>query len=248
MERSEVIQIVRSRGWLARQPADFQAAVLDRVSQVTFATGDYVFHTGDDTGGIYGVLHGSFGAYAPSRESELQLGHVFRAGDWFGSSSAITQRSRTLTFRALEPSLAIFLRLMLFNELGGRSQAYRHCVAAMSECGTDMALMTISDLLLRRSDQRVAATLLRATAVTEGVRPSHPEGFRLTQTDLAEMSNVSRDVMNRTLAIFKARGWVATSYNHIAILDAEALADFAAGAGSMRRRNFGRTTKNADKP
>ena len=50
------------------------------------------------------------------------------------------------------------------------------------------------------------------------------------------MANVSRDVMNRTLAGFKRNGWVATSYNGIAILDAVALSEFAAGVRLTHRK------------
>ncbi len=234
MDRLAVEKIVKARGWLAHQPKAFQDAALSRAALVSFASRDYVFHTGDDLGGVYGVVAGGFGVYGAGRESGAQLGDVLRAGHWFGHGPAMTRRSRTLTFRALEPSSALFLPLAALNEIASRSIEFMRSVAAISYFGTDAAIAVVSDLLIRRGDQRIAATLLRVTGAEEGIRPPRPDGFHLTQAELAEMANVSRDVMNRTLARFRRNGWVATSYNGIAILDAAALSEFAAGFLAQR--------------
>ena len=135
-----------------------------------------------------------------------------------------------MTFRALEPSQALFVPLTALDEIAGRSPDFMRAVASIAEFGTDAAVAVAADLLIRRSDRRIAATLLRVTAAAEGVGAPHPDGFHLTQTDLAEMSNVSRDVANRTLSRFKANGWIATRYNRIALLNATALSHFASGS------------------
>lgn len=235
MDRLAVEKIVKARGWLAHQPKAFQDAVLSRAALVSFSARDYVFHTGDDLGGVYGVVAGGFGVYGAGRESSVQLGDVLRAGRWFGHGPTMTRRGRTLTFRALEPSSVLFLPLAALDEIASRSVEFMRSVAAISYFGTAAAIAVTSDLLIRRSDQRIAATLMRVTGADEGIQPPRPEGFHLTQAELAEMANVSRDVMNRTLARFKRNGWVATSYNGIAILDAVALSEFAAGVMTHRK-------------
>ena len=229
VDQAEIEKIMTNRGWLAEQPPAFQKAILNRAVPMAFKADDYVFHSGDDLGGIYGVLTGGIGLYAPGRDLSLSLMHVLRAGYWFGQGPAMTRRNRTRTFRVLEPTRALLLPLSALNEIAATSAEFARHVGAISEFSSKVAGAVISDLLIRRSDRRIAATLLRATAADEGVQPSHPDGFHLTQADLAEMSNVSRDVMNRTLAQFKSRGWIATHYNRIAILDVAALSNFAAG-------------------
>jgi CRP-like cAMP-binding protein len=59
------------------------------------------------------------------------------------------------------------------------------------------------------------------------VEPDDPRGFFLTQAVLGEMANASRHHVNRVLGDFEREGWIAKSYNHIRVLDADALADFA---------------------
>jgi hypothetical protein len=50
------------------------------------------------------------------------------------------------------------------------------------------------------------------------------------------MANVSRDVMNRTLARFKSLGWIATNYNRVKILDLRSLSEFASGIRTTLKR------------
>ncbi|MBV9560413.1 MAG: Crp/Fnr family transcriptional regulator, partial [Bradyrhizobium sp.] len=214
MDRSEIERIFTSRGWLAHQPKSLQEIVFRQATVVTFATRDYVYHSGDDAGGIYGIIDGGFGFYLAGREAREALGHVLRAGHWFGYTS-VAGRRRITTFRALEPSQALFLPLTSLNEIALRSVEYMRAFAALPAFGAEMAASAGADLLIRRNDQRIAATLLRVTAAEDGVQSSHPDGFHLTQSELAEMANVSRDVMNRTLARFKSLGWIATNYNRV---------------------------------
>tara|TARA_R110002110_G_scaffold179197_19_gene384662 strand:+ start:2007 stop:2723 length:717 start_codon:yes stop_codon:yes gene_type:complete len=229
MNRAKLDAIARSSGWLALQPELFQDAVLGKASVVSFAARAYVFHTGDEPGGVYGVLSGGFGIYIAGRDSSVSLGHVLRAGRWFGYGPALTRVSRTLTFRTMEPSAAFFLPLAALDEIGSRNTDFMRRVCTMLAVAVDEAIATTVDLLIRRSDMRIAAILLRVTGVEDGIGPSEPEGYILTQTELAEMANVSRDVVNRTLARFKAQGWVALTYNRIAVRDPAALSGFASG-------------------
>lgn len=229
MDRAKLEAIAKSSGWLALQPELFQDAVLSKASVVSFAAREYVFHTGDEPGGVYGVVSGGFGIYTAARDSSVSLGHILRAGRWFGYGPALTRASRTLTFRTTEPSAAFFVPLAALDEIGSRNTGFMRRVCTMLAVAVDEAIATTADLLIRRSDMRIAATLLRVTGVEDGIGPSDPDGYILTQAELAEMANVSRDVMNRTLARFKAQGWVALTYNRIALRDPAALSAFAAG-------------------
>ena len=62
----------------------------------------------------------------------------------------------------------------------------------MADLGSILATRVISDLLIPEAPQRIAAVLLRVTGAEDGVEPTHPDGFLITQANLGEMSNVSR--------------------------------------------------------
>lgn len=56
-----------------------------------------------------------------------------------------------------------------------------------------------------------------------------PQGVRVTQAQLAEIANVSRNLANAALSDFHAAGWVEARYNRIAVRDAAMLSAFAYG-------------------
>jgi CRP-like cAMP-binding protein len=98
----------------------------------------------------------------------------------------------------------------------------------MADGGSILATRVISDLLIPEAPHRIASVLLRVTAAEDGVEPLHPDGFLMTQTDLGEMSNVSRPRVNRVLRDFVKNGWISQKYQRIRVLDAMALREFSA--------------------
>jgi CRP-like cAMP-binding protein len=51
----------------------------------------------------------------------------------------------------------------------------------------------------------------------------------LSQTDLAQMANVSRQFANRALGGFVRHGWATVGYGCVAVTDVDALSAFAFG-------------------
>jgi CRP-like cAMP-binding protein len=126
----------------------------------------------------------------------------------------------------MEPCVALHVPLAALDALArGNPEGARAFGVLVN---ANMAVMTaaVSDLLIPRPDRRIAAVLLRVAGVS-AVGPAAPH---LSQADLAEMANASRQLVNRTLAGFVARGWVAQHYRRIAIRDPAALAAFANAA------------------
>jgi hypothetical protein len=57
---------------------------------------------------------------------------------------------------------------------------------------------------------------------------NHPASCSvLSQSELGQIANASRKVINRALAAFEDRGWVSRGYSTIHTADAEALRRFA---------------------
>lgn len=229
MDRSAEAGPLLGRGWLAAQPAPFRAALLRRGTRAGFARGEAVFHVDDAPGGIYGVVSGSFGVYAATRDAGPTLGHVMHPGGWFGHGPVFTRSPRVLSFRALEPSVALHVPLAVLSDVVGADPAAALCLGALANANVDAAVAAVADLLIRRADRRVAAVLLRAAGAHPGGGAPATTDLALSQADLGDMANVSRHLANRTLANFEAQGWVARRYGGILLLDPEALHMFASG-------------------
>lgn len=223
MERIDAERAVLSRGWLAEEDVAFRALLLEAASLRRFAQDAPVFRAGDEGGGVYGVAEGGFGVFVPRRDAPNRLAHVARRGDWFGYGPVMTRRRRTLGFAALEPSVALHVPLAALERIGQSDGRWRLSLARLSEGGMDVAIETIATLLIPDSEARIAATLLRIAPKPAPGETAAPAVTGVTQAQLGEMANASREVVNRTLGRFEKRGWIASAYRRIELRDAPAL-------------------------
>ncbi|WP_116134269.1 Crp/Fnr family transcriptional regulator [Tropicimonas sp. IMCC34043] len=109
----------------------------------------------------------------------------------------------------------------VFDDLMGRSAAFRSFVFdAYSRRITDL-FVVIEEVAFRRMDIRLAQKLLELAQ--GGV-------IKATHQMMAAELGTAREVVSRQLAEFQRRGWVAQSRGTIAILDGAGLAALAATA------------------
>jgi CRP-like cAMP-binding protein len=223
MERAEAEQIVTQTGWLSRQPESFQAALLRRARLVTFAKGEHAYAASDTTGRIYGVTQGGFGAEVVTPYSDSRLAHIMRDGTWFGTGPVHTGTPRVFTFRAVEPSIAFSVPMAALHEIAAVDATAFRRLAALSEENMWLASHVVSDLLLPSSEQRIVAVLLRAAGVTVGDPLPPPHVVLITQSELGEMANASRDVVNRVLGRLESRGMIVVGHGRIQVVETDLL-------------------------
>ena len=71
-------------GWLSDAPASFRDAVLERCSLREFAPGETIYMTGDEPGGMYGLITGGLSVTITTGERGPNFAHYFRPMKWFG--------------------------------------------------------------------------------------------------------------------------------------------------------------------
>ena len=229
MDRTLAEKIAARHGWLSKQPEIFRNALLKQADLLVLTTGEPIFHAGDDPGGIYCIVSGGILVYVPSLDGIERLAHIARPCVWFGHGPVLAREGRKLTFIAGEPSILLHVALATIDKLTAADPLAGRSIRAIAEFTMQIAYTVVSDLLIPRSDRRIAAILLRVGAVHDGVTPVGRTGFVLKQTQLAEMANVSRHLVNQTLTKFEARGWIVVSYNRLKITDPDALLSHITG-------------------
>jgi CRP/FNR family cyclic AMP-dependent transcriptional regulator len=229
LDRTLAEKIAARDGWLSKQPEIFRNALLKQADLLVLTTGEPIFHAGDDPGGIYCIVSGGILVYVPSLDGIERLAHIARPCVWFGHGPVLAREVRKLTFVAGEPSILLHVALGTIDKLTAADPLAGRSIRAIAEFTMQIAYTVVSDLLIPRSDRRIAAILLRVAAVHDGVTPVGRTGFVLKQTQLAEMANVSRHLVNQTLTKFEARGWIVVSYNRLKITDPDALLSHISG-------------------
>ena len=213
---------VLTRGWLAEQDRAFQEAVLKRATLREFPVGGRVFEVGDFRGGIYGVAGGSFGILVPQR-NEDRLAHICNAGVWFGYDATLSRRQRNLAFVAIRRSIAFHVPLLALDQLATADPKYQRHLTKVASYGMDIAIATVSDLLIPNVETRIASTLLRVASPKKVETDIPYEIVGLSQAQIGELANAARDVVNRTLKRFETRGLIEVAYKRITIVKPTAL-------------------------
>ncbi|WP_431298604.1 Crp/Fnr family transcriptional regulator [Tabrizicola sp. BL-A-41-H6] len=223
MDRAVAERYILSAGWLAERPKAFQSMILQRARLVEIANGDEILTAGDEGGGIYGVVCGGVGAYVPQELEGEKLCRILRTGAWFGYGPFIRGRPRSMSFRIMEPSVLMHLSLATLNQTAQASIENVRALSAMTEYGVDVALEIIADLKVTSSHRRVATALLRSMPPVANGADGGPPRIFATQDQVGELSNLTRDVVNRELSRLTQSGAVSLGYRYVDILDAAKL-------------------------
>lgn len=223
---AELDAVFSRRGWLAHEDKTFRDIILARGILKDADKGEPLFFASDGAGGMYGLVSGSLGAFAGMADQEPILGHIHRPGAWLGEGPAVTGEPRFSSVTALEPSTYLLVPRFLMKQMESEGIAICDRVARQSWWAQTQAVRAVYDLLIPEAPRRIAAVLFRVTG--HGELPSdHPDGFTITQVQIAQMANSSRSMVSRTLMQLQHEGCVTVRYNRIAIRDHAALAAFA---------------------
>jgi CRP/FNR family transcriptional regulator, cyclic AMP receptor protein len=229
MNEAAARDIVARTGWLLGQPAWVRDAVLGGSRLRMFAPGQFSFYAGDEAGGMYGVVDGGFGVLVPSAGNDILLCHIMRRGAWFGYGPALSGGGRKITFKAVERSRVLHLPRHELNAIGAAKPEFFRILGALNDMSYMMtAVQVVGDLLIASGERRIAAVLARIARPNPSDEPQSPWPIRLSQAEIGQMSNSSRDRVNRALAKFARAGWVTADFKTIVVNDIAALETFAA--------------------
>ena len=226
--QADLDAVFAARGWLSEHPATFRALMIRSGVVVEAQDGSFVFRQDDDSDGLFGIINGAISVEGGHRRQSPLMGHVMRAGEWFGLKAVVHGGPRELTYRTLEPTRLLCVSRSRLVPLMQADTDIAIRVGQLGEIGSRLGTWIARDLLTPDAGRRLASVLYRVLGAGE-VRPGDPEGFQLTHQQLGEMANLSRHHVGRKLATFEAAGWIACGYNRIRLQDAEGLAAFAYG-------------------
>lgn len=228
MKDAAVKAIIGKTGWLLEQPAWVRDTVLAGSRLRSYETGQFTFYAGDDPGGMYGVVDGGFGVLVPVGGSGLTLCHIMRRGAWFGYGPALSGTGRKMTFKAVEPSRVLHLPLGELAAIGAARPEFYRILGALNDMSYMMtAVQVVGDLLIGSGERRIAAVMARIAKPQPSADPQQPWPIRLSQAELGQMCNSSRDRVNRTLAKFAKAGWVKADFKHIVVTNLTELERFS---------------------
>ena len=217
-------ELVQRVPFLAALEAADREALATAAKRRRFRRGEVIFHKDDPGESLFIIDKGTVRIYLPSPQgADLTLA-VLGPGDFFGDLALLDGRPRSASAAAFPETETVALNRADFTSvIRSRSEAAMAVLAAVAERLRETNEMA-GDLAFLDVGGRLAKKLLELAAA-RGVQ--RPEGIlldlRLTQEELANMVGVTRESVNRQLALFRRLGVIGSQGRRLLIRDAEAL-------------------------
>jgi len=155
---------------------------------------------------------------------DAQFVHMFRAGQRFAYAPILAgERRRHQCVTRAVCRFAILPELRLRKFLAEDPEHWR-ALASLIDIQSQMFELAGLDLLRRSLPARMAATLLRFAGCRLKNAPDGPPWeIAMTQAELAEAANISRNSASWLLVQMEEDGLVALRYRHLAVLNPSGL-------------------------
>jgi CRP/FNR family cyclic AMP-dependent transcriptional regulator len=235
MDRREGVRILTQRGWLSKTPGDFRTALLSRCGWNSLGAGTSITIGGDEVGDLVGLACGTIELTTVLGPSETPMMHLGHGVFWLGYGPIISSQPRRISATARsEVWLASVPQAEVLRLLRDRPDWWRHLLLLALEYG-DIAINIAADLLIRDSERRCAATLLRLG----GCRFPNPEDatpieILVTQDGLAAAANLSRNTTGTVLRKLAASGLIEIGYRGIIVIEPTAMRAFVDEGAPIR--------------
>ncbi len=223
------LNIFREVGWLVNQPADFREECLSQGRILTVRRGEAIYREGDEGFSIYGLISGTITALIGPPRLVPRLVDIVSPGTWFGVGAVLTGAQRKAELRAVTDCVLLVVPGPVVEHLSNARSDYARAIGALAFIGYEMANRVAGELLIPSSSRRIAAIILRIAAPDSAGARIGSKGVLVTQAQLAEMANVSRNVAKGVLCRLRDAGWIETSYGRVTVRDSAALAAYAYG-------------------
>jgi len=216
--RQDILQALLAHKWFEGLAEGDIAKIAALAIPRHYAVGELVHCKLDPAAGLYGILVGRVRISSISAEGRESVFSFMGAGDWFGHIGLIDGLPRTHDIRAVQDSVILCIHQDFQPLLEGNPILYKHFALKLCEL-VRLAFSTIDDGTLLSLEGRLAKRLI---ALVDSCGVPHADGLlidlHLPQHELASILNVTRQTINKKLAEWRSRGWIAIHYGQIVII------------------------------
>jgi CRP-like cAMP-binding protein len=204
---------------------DLAPAALDELCRyakpLRFKRGETVFLKGDPGSSLFLVIDGSVRASTMSAEGRTALLNVMGKGEIFGEIAVLDGLTRTTDAIAhSDCALLAIDRRDLFDFLRKQPELamkFIDLLCARLRWTSDQ----VERVMLQTMPARLASTIVRLAQRRGNGDAAQP--IEMTQQQVSEMAGISRESVNRLLAVWAAEGWVRLGPGVLHALEIDAL-------------------------
>jgi CRP/FNR family cyclic AMP-dependent transcriptional regulator len=214
----EVLSPLDRVGWLSEEPEEFKSWAAEIGRWRVYRAGQFLFHAGDESDGLYGLASGRLQIAFPFVGEEPVTIHQAEIGFWIGDVAVLANIPRVVSLMAATESRLFHLPTQAVTSLLAKHPKHWISFYKLNALNSRTLLTLLSEVLALTVRARVCRRLLLLSE-----KDQHLE---ITQDELAQLLGVTRPTLARCLADLKARGGISIHYRKLRVLDAAVLAAF----------------------
>jgi len=202
-------------GWLSSQPLDLRVWAAEVGRWREFNTGQFVYHAGEPSDGLYGLGSGSLHITFPLIAEEPVIIHRGEVGFWIGDNAELAAVPRLVSVEAATDCRLFHIPSRAVQALLREHPLHWRSFYALSALNVAVAVTQLSEALALSVRARVCRRLLEISTNSADVG--------VTQDELAKLIGVTRGTMRRCLDELTAMGAIEWRYRHLHIANRQIL-------------------------
>jgi CRP-like cAMP-binding protein len=213
--------------WFAALPSPFQQALFDNARVIALRADEALFHRGDESNGLYGVLEGAICFGAVNVEGKESVVGLAEPPQWFGEVALLDGGSRTHRAWADSRAKLAHVPLRAVMEWLSAHPAHWQYIGQLAVHKLRVMFGTIEHAHLHPARERLVHCLV-LLAGAYGQRDASPQrSLRVSQERLGTMLALSRQTVNALLQDLEREHLIVCVRGGVRILDLPGLQDAA---------------------
>ena len=195
----------------------------------SYATGDLIFRQGENPDEIFYLVSGLSLTYTVFEDGRERNILITWPGRLFGASTFFERAPRRSSAIAIKPCQVAVMDRKCYEECCRRFPGFQEFV--LRELSRDIGALfeEIADSSMLSADVRVARFFCRRLAEGQYSKSAEGPQLQFSQEFLAQVIGLSRVSVSQVISSFVEKGWIATGYRRITILDQNAIKVHAYG-------------------
>lgn len=202
-------------GWLGSLSETTRRTMLNASELRHVPANSTLYGLEDPPGGIYGIADGFVDVLAAPGPFPMRLVHVASVGWWVGEAAAVTRSGRRVELKTRTNVTVAYLSARNLERLAGQDPLLWRDIAALTVRHLDTTMLYAASFA--STDLMLRLLMTFARVIGPSIDLSSSLTVPIGQSDLAELTGLSRNTISRLLSALSQQGCVETHYRSITV-------------------------------
>lgn len=217
MDKNALSEILSRNAWYRDLPPSLAEGIL-REGRLRQVDGGAIYVIGEEPNGIFAVIEGEVRSTYVTPEGRYAVLMIARPGDWFGEAALLDGGNRYTDAYAQGKCAILQISPAAFRRLVHDNVDHYAAFAQILFLHYRRAINFIANLRHEPLPVRLAQRLVSiARTQAPSVRKGEPVTLKVSQADLAETLNISRQSLNKHLKAFERDGLLTVAYASVTL-------------------------------